>query len=51
MKEEGKILYEAPVVTVVEVKTEAFVCQSPLQNGNSIDGWGNGGTIDDTIYM
>ena len=29
MKEEGKILYEAPVVTVVEVKTEGIVCQSP----------------------
>lgn len=51
MKEEGKILYEAPVVTVVEVKTEAFVCQSPLQNNNSINDWIDGGTIDDTIYI
>lgn len=53
MKEEGKILYEAPATIVVEVKTEGFVCQSPapLNGGNSINGWGDGGTTNDELYM
>ena len=29
MKEEGKTNYEAPTITVVEVKIEGVVCQSP----------------------
>ena len=29
MKEEGKSYYEAPAITVVEVKIEGVVCQSP----------------------
>ena len=28
MKEEGKTYYEAPAITVVEVKIEGVVCQS-----------------------
>ena len=28
MKEEGKIFYEAPVTTVVTVKTEGVICVS-----------------------
>lgn len=51
MKEEGKIFYEAPATTVVEIKTEGLVCQSPVQSGNSINGWGDGGTINDDLYM
>ena len=51
MKEEGKSYYEAPAITVVEVKIEGVVCQSPVNGGNSIDNWGNGGTTNDDIYM
>ena len=51
MKEEGKILYEAPSTTILEVRQEGVICNSPLQGGNSIDGWGDGGTINDDIYM
>ena len=51
MKEEGKAYYEAPTITVVEVKIKGVVCQSPVNGGNSIDNWKNGDTIDDTIYM
>lgn len=51
MKEEGKSYYEAPAITVVEVIIEGVVCQSPVNGGNSIDNWGNGGTTNDDIYM
>ena len=51
MKEERKNFYEAPEITVVEVKIEGFVCQSPVNGGNSIDGWGDGGTTNDDIYL
>ena len=51
MKEEGKSYYEAPAITVVEVKIEGVVCHSPVNGGNSIDNWGNGGTTNDDIYM
>ena len=43
MKVEGMIYYETPAATVVEVKTEGVVCQSPVKGGNSINDWGNGG--------
>lgn len=29
MKEVGKYYYESPAITVVEVKTEGVVCNSP----------------------
>ena len=51
MKEEGKSYYDAPAITVVEVKIKGVVCQSPVNGGNSIDNWGNGGTTNDDIYM
>ena len=51
MKEDGKSYYEAPAITVVEVKIEGVVCHSPVNGGNSIDNWGNGGTTNDDIYM
>lgn len=51
MKEEEKSYYEAPAITVVEVKIEGVVCQSSVNGGNSIDNWGNGGTTNDDIYM
>ena len=46
-----KELYEAPTSSVFEVKVEGVVCQSPLQNGNSIDDWIDGGTTIDEIFM
>ena len=33
MKEEGKTNYEAPATTVVKVKIERVVCQSPIGAG------------------
>ena len=51
MKEEGKSYYEAPAITVVEVKIEGVVCQSPVNGRNSINNWRNGGTTNDDIYM
>lgn len=48
---QDKNIYEAPTTIVVEVKAEGVVCQSPLQNGNSINGWGDGGTTNDEIFM
>ena len=51
MKEEGKTYYEAPATTVVEVKIEGVVCESPVKGGNSINNWQDGGTINDDIYM
>ena len=38
MKNKKKELYEAPAITVVEVKTEGIVCQSP---GYYKPGYGN----------
>lgn len=34
MKEEGKICYVAPAITVVEVKIEGVVCLSPGEYNN-----------------
>ncbi len=39
MKEEGKICYEAPAITVVEVKTEGGICQ--LSVNGSINNMGD----------
>ena len=46
-----KELYEAPTTSVFEVKIEGVVCQSPLQGGNSINDWVDGGTTNDEIFM
>ena len=51
MTAEGKAYYEAHTITVVEAKHKGVVCQSPVNGGNSIDNWGNGGTTNDDIYM
>ena len=51
METKHKDLYEAPATTVVEVKIEGVVCQSPVNGGNSINNWGDGGTTNDDIYM
>ena len=41
MKEEGKSYYDAPAITVVEVKIEGIVCQSPYGIESTRDGYGN----------
>ena len=51
MKEESKISYEAPDVTVICVQQEGVICNSNIKGGNSINNWENGGTTDDVIYM
>ncbi len=51
MTVEGMIYYETPAATVVEVKTEGVVCQSPFKGGNSINDWENGGTTLEDIYF
>ena len=51
MKDEGKLCYEVPATTVVCIRHEGMICQSPVQNGNSINNWGNGETTHDEIYM
>ena len=33
MKEEGKIYYEAPAITAVEVKIEGVICESNVNSG------------------
>ena len=48
---QDKLIYKAPTSSVFEVKIEGVVCQSPLNGGNSINDWGNGGTTNDEIYM
>ena len=48
---QDKLIYEAPTSSVFEVKVEDVVCQSPLQNGNSINDWVDGGTTNDEIFM
>ena len=39
MKEEGKTNYVAPAITVVEVKIEGVVCQSPGSAGVQDYNW------------
>lgn len=51
MKEESKISYEAPAVTVICVQQEGVICNSNIKGGNSINNWENGDTTDDVIYM
>ena len=44
--------YEMPSAKVFEVKQEGVICFSdPITGGNSIDGWEDGGSTDDVIYM
>ena len=46
-----KHYYEAPSTQVFEVKHEGIICASEVNGGNSINGWGNGGTTNDEVYM
>ena len=46
MKEEGKISYETPATTVVDVKIEGVVCQSP--DGIEATRGGYGEAIEDS---
>ncbi len=46
MKEEGKSYYEPPATTVVEVKIEGVVCQSPDGIESTREGYGT--ALEDT---
>ena len=51
MKTKHKEFYEAPSARVLEMNQEGLICASDVKGGNSINDWGNGGIIDDEIYM
>lgn len=51
METKEKVLYEAPSMTVFEVKQEGVICASDVKGGNSINNWGDGGTSNDEVYM
>ena len=51
MERTEKQLYEAPSTVVFEVKQQGVICASEVKGGNSISDWGNGGTINDQVYM
>ena len=39
---------------VVEIQQHGMLCTSdtePVRGGNSINGWGDGGTTDEVIFM
>ena len=49
-----KKLYEKPAMRVVMLQQHGMLCNSntePVQGGNSINGWGDGGTTNEDIYM
>ena len=46
-----KGFYEAPSTMIFEVKQGGVICASDVKSGNSINGWGNDGTINDDVYM
>lgn len=49
-----KKLYEKPAMRVVMLQQHRMLCNSdpePVRGGNSINGWGDGGTTDEDIYM
>ena len=50
MKEEGKSYYEAPAITVVEVKIEGVVCHSPVNGGNSVEGAAGEGIVNSGAF-
>ena len=44
--------YEKPAMRVVMLQQHGMLMQSdPVRGGNSINGWGDGGTTDEDIYM
>jgi len=54
MKTEQKRYYEKPAMRVVMLQQHGMLCTSdpePVQGGNSINNWGDGGTTDEDIYM
>ena len=48
-----KKLYEKPAMKVIKIQQRGMLMVSgdPVQGGNSINGWGDGGTTDEDIYM
>lgn len=51
MEARHKGFYEAPSTMIFEVKQGGVICTSDIKSGNSINGWGNDGTINDDVYM
>ena len=51
MKEKGKIYYDAPTATVVDIAVGRIVCSSNVEGKNTINDWENGGTVNDEIVM
>ena len=47
----NKVLYEAPSTMVIDVRHEGIICASDIKGNSSINGWGNGGTTNDEVYM
>jgi len=46
--------YEKPTMTIVKLQHHGMLMTSntePVQVGNRINNWGNGGTTDEDIYM
>lgn len=49
-----KKLYEKPAMRVIRLQQHGMLCTStpePVRGGNTINGWGDGGTTDEDIYM
>lgn len=51
MKTSQKRFYECPLATVYELRQEGVICASDVKSGNSINNWGDGGTIEDQLFM
>lgn len=43
--------YETPSARVIEIRHGGIICTSEVKGGNSIQGWGDGGTTNDEVYM
>ena len=46
-----KEYYDTPSTMVFEVKQGGVICASDVEGSNSIVDWGNGGDINDEIFM
>ena len=51
MADKEKMFYEAPSTEVFELRHEGVICASEVRGGNSINGWGNGGSTNEEIYL
>ena len=49
--DKSKQHYETPSTDVIEAGYESPICGSEVKGSSSINDWGNGGTMDDELYM